>query len=593
MKTEFFVDYDLYDTTALQDAVESTESNSSFADIRKMKEGIPAPSYGTLEHNLFVLDGSMEEFPDNPDDLVYFSKNFIQTNSSYQYCGGEMYAGDDLDGPVDEVYKRQSIEIQFTENHTSYGITLHFLDAYPTEIEVLWYDLFGTLKSRKRFYPDSLVYFCKNQVEEYGRIEIVFLRALPYHNVKLQYIEYGTKITWGSESIKSGKLVNDTDPTSDKIKTDKLTFSFVDAADEFNLGNADGLHRTFQRNQQMFPYEMARGKKIPLGTFFLDNVSTTKNVTKISAIDYKGKLADTDFMSGRMYEGERAGRLIDEIMEAAGIKDYAVDDETADMLLYGTLKVQTCQKALREVLFACGSVINTSHRAGIEIRKNNRIVTAAIPRSRKFSTTYQIDKYVSDVKVKYKTWTLEDKESEITKGAYDTGIHTIQLSNPADNMTASAGLILEQTPYYVVIKVDESSEVIITGQKYVGEELAVQAGIEHIKPGEMRNIKTFSGTLLNFESAKRAAENILDYYGLQQIIKTKHLAEDEKTGGWVEIENTVSDHANFVAAIESLSTDLTGGFISTSKCRGYFKTVTDYYFADDELYADEGMGAVI
>ena len=336
MKTEFFVDYDLYDTTALQDAVESTESNSSFADIRKMKEGIPAPSYGTLEHNLFVLDGSMEEFPDNPDDLVYFSKNFIQTNSSYQYCGGEMYAGDDLDGPVDEVYKRQSIEIQFTENHTSYGITLHFLDAYPTEIEVLWYDLFGTLKSRKRFYPDSLVYFCKNQVEEYGRIEIVFLRALPYHNVKLQYIEYGTKITWGSESIKSGKLVNDTDPTSDKIKTDKLTFSFVDAADEFNLGNADGLHRTFQRNQQMFPYEMARGKKIPLGTFFLDNVSTTKNVTKISAIDYKGKLADTDFMSGRMYEGERAGRLIDEIMEAAGIKDYAVDDETADMLLYGT-----------------------------------------------------------------------------------------------------------------------------------------------------------------------------------------------------------------------------------------------------------------
>ena len=53
------------------------------------------------------------------------------------------------------------------------------------------------------------------------------------------------------------------------------------------------------------------------------------------------------------------------------------------------------------------------------------------------------------------------------------------------------------------------------------------------------------------------------------------------------------EHANFVAAVESLSTDLTGGFISTSKCRGYFKAVTDYYFADGELYADEGLGGVI
>lgn len=592
MKTEFFVDYNLYDTTALQDAVESTESNSSFADIRKIKDNIQAPAYGTLEHNFFILDGSMEEFPDKPDSLVYFSKDFVQEDSSYQYCG-EMYAGDDLGGAVEEIYKKQSVIVQFTENHTSYGITLHFLDAYPLEVEIAWYDLFGILKSRKRFYPDSLVYFCQNQVEDYGRVEITFIRALPYHNVKLQHIEYGTRITWGADRIKTGKLVNDTDPISDKIKTDKLTFSFVDVDEEFNLGNANGLHRTFQRNQQMFPYEMVRGRKIPLGTFFLDSVSTTKNVSKISAIDYKGKLANVDFKNGKIYSGEPAGNIIDEIMAAAGIADYVVDEETADIPLYGTLKIQTCQKALREVLFACGSVINTSHRTGVEIYKYNRTVTSRIGRERKFSTTYQIDKYVSDISVKYKTWTLDEKISEITKGTYRAGVHTVQLTNPAANMTASTGLILEQTPYYVVIKVDEGTEVVISGQKYVGEELAAAAGIEHIKSGEVRNAKTFSGTLLDFEAAKSIADNILDYYQLQQIIKTKHLADDEKTGDWVEVENTVLDHANFVAAIESLSTDLTGGFISTSKCRGYFKVVTEDYYADDELYADEGMGAVI
>lgn len=594
MKTEFFVDYDLYDTTALQDAAESTESNAPFADMGKIKDNIHSPSYGTLEHNFFVLDGSMDEFPDEPDSLVYFSKDFVQTNNNFQYTGMELFAGDDLDGPVDEAFQSQSIAIDFTENHTSYGITLYFLNEYPTEIEVAWYDLFGVLKSRKRFFPDSLVYFCRNPVEGYGRIVITFLRALPYHNVKLQHIKYGTKITWGADKIKTGKLVNDTDPTSDKIKTDKLTFSFVDVDDEFNFGNADGLYRMLQKSQQMSPYEMVRGRKIPLGTFFLDTYSTTKNVTKMSGIDYKGKLSHTDFTGGRIYNGEAAGAVIDEIMEAAGIGDYVVDEETRNMPLYGTLKIQTCQKALREVLFACGSIINTSHRDGVEILKYGRTVTSKIDRGRKFSTTYQIDKYVSDVTVKYKTWALESEVSEITKGTYGAGTHTIQFSSPAANVTASAGLILEQKPYYIVLKLDEGQEeIIISGQKYVSEELAACSGIEHMKAGEVRNVKSFSGTLLDHNAAQRVADDILDYYQLQMIIKTKHLADDEKTGDWSEIENTVIDHANFVVAIESLSTDLTGGFISTSKCRGYFKDVTDYYFADDELYADEGMGAVI
>ena len=595
MRTEFFVEYDLYDTTALQDARESTGSNSDFADINKIKENIPARKYATLEHNFFVLDGSMEEFPDEPDDIVYFSKDFVQQNENNWYAGTELYAGDDLDGPVHETHKKQTIVIQFSENHTSYGITLYFANEYPLEIEIAWFDLAGIVKSRKRFFPDALVYFCKNQVEEYGRIEVTFLRALPYHYVKLQHIKYGATITWGYDNIKSGKLVNDTDMIGDKIKTDKLTFDFVDVEDEFNFGNPRGIHKTFQRNQRMLPYEIVEGRKILLGSFFLDSVSTKKNVTKMSAVDYKGKLSDIDFLEGKIYTGETAKIVIDDIMLAAGIEDYEVDEETANTPMYGTLKIQSCQKALREVLFACGSIINTSHRLNIEIRKANRLVSHNIPRSRKFSTTYQIDKYVSDVNVKYKTWRVDDKVSQLTKGVYDVGIHTIQLTNPAQDVTASVGTILEQKPYYIVLQVTgEQKEVIISGKKYISEELGVTSSIEHIKSGEVRNTKKFTGTLLNFESAQRVAEDILDYYQLQQIIKTKHLADDEKTGDWTEIQNVNPSYDSFIAGIESLSTDLTGGFISTSKCRGYFKTVTAYYYAgNNELYAEDSAGEII
>lgn len=572
MKTEFWVEYDLLDTTALEDAAESSDSNATFADLDLIKEDVSAPNYGTLEHNFFVLDGSMEEFPDTPENLVYFSNEQSDENGEFS--------------------TEKKITIEFDENHTSYGISLHFLDSHPLEIEILWYDLLGILQSRKKFYPDSLTYLCKNQVENYGKVVIKFLKALPYHNIKLQYIEYGTKLTWNSDSIKSGKLVNDTDPISDKISTDKLTFEFVDVTDEFNLGNTGGLHKLFQRKQKMFPYEIVNGVTIPLGAFFLDSNTTSKNVCKLSAIDYKGMLASIDFKEGRIYNGDLAGGIIDEIMEAAGIEDYTVDEATKNTPLYGTLKIQTCQKALREVLFACGSIVSTAHRTDIQIRKSSKDVMSTINRDRKFSTTLKTDKYVSDVTVKYKTWEIEDKVSEIVKGTYEPGTHIIQLTNPASNLQTNVGTIVKQMPYYVVLNVSSEarSEVVISGKKYVSEELAATSSIEHIKAGEVRNTKTFSGTLLNFESAKRAADNILEYYQLQQIIQTRHIANNESAGEWAEIENTMVNRANFVAAIESLSTDLTGGFISTAKCRGYFKYVTGYYYSGTELYTGDEVG---
>lgn len=574
MKTEFFIDYHLYDTTALSDASELASNNASFANIKMIKENVSAPNYMTLEKNFSVLDGSFEELPEEPDKLVYFSSE----------QSGE-------DGKFSE---KHSISVQFSEKHTSIGITLHFLSDYPLEVDIYWYDLSGVLKSSKKFYPDSVDYFCKNQIEEYGGLEIVFVKTLPFHNVKLQYIEYGTKITWGNDIVKAGKLINDTDPISDKIKTDKLTFDFVDSNEDFNVGNIDGLHKTFQKKQRMIPYEIIDGKMLPLGIFFLDSNSTTKNISKISAIDYKGMLANTDFRDGKIYNGETAGTIIDEIMAAAGIEDYEVDEETSSTPLYGTLKIQTCQKALREVLFACGSIINTSRRAGIEIRKSNRIISTLIPRSKKFSTTLQTDNYVSDVNVKYTTWTLDDAVSEITKGVYNQGIHTIQMTNPAANLTSNVGTIIKQMPYYIVLQIDEenTSEVIISGQKYVSEEFAALASIEYIKSGEVRNTKTFSGTLLDFAAAQRSAENILDYYQLQQIIQTRHIGAEEKAGDWAEIENTLSEHSNFAACIESLSTDLTGGFISTAKYRGYYKVLSEYYYCDSELYAGEEIGII-
>lgn len=192
---------------------------------------------------------------------------------------------------ADGIFTKQPvIRIDFTENHTSIGLTFHFSETFPLEMEVTWYDLGGTYKSQKRFFPDKLNYFAENQVEEYGRIEIRFVRALPWHNVKLNYLEYGTTFIWGPDVIKSAKLVNDTDPISNQIKTDKITFDFVDPDDDFNIGKIDGLHKTLQKKQRMLPYEIVDGVKMPLGVFFMESNSTTKMSPKYRRSTTKGCL---------------------------------------------------------------------------------------------------------------------------------------------------------------------------------------------------------------------------------------------------------------------------------------------------------------
>lgn len=553
MRTEFFVEYMLFDVKAQEDAAETSETNAPFGDFSIMKRlRAPSPRYGTLEHNFFTLDGSFDEFPDEPTNLAYFSSVQSDNNGTFAV--------------------NPSVIINFSENHASTGITLHFLDSHPLEIKVAWYRLDGGLISEETFYPDRLMFYCDNSVSQYGRIVIEFVKTMPYRNVKLQFVEYGVHLLWDAEMIKTAKLISETDPTGNRIVTDELSFSFFDSSGSFNPSKKGNLFQAFERRQRMAPCEIVDGEYIQLGTFYMDSVSFENNICSISAIDYKGLLEYSNFTQGRVYNGDLAGDVIDDIMMSAKIEDYAVDDETANTPLYGTLGIQTCQSALREVLFACRSVANTSQTEKIEIRKPaDASALIEITREQKFTTKTTLDKYVSDITISFDSWRLDSEMSEITKGVYSAGTHTVQFSDPCQNVSANNATILERMPYYVVIDVQKEAEVVISGNKYVSERLSATASIEHIKAGELRSAKSFSGTLINFKMAQQAANEILAYYQNQWSIQTKHISGIEKVGDYVEIENPEDGCMNFIAVMESASLDLTGGYVNNAKFHGALK----------------------
>ena len=150
--------------------------------------------------------------------------------------------------------------------------------------------------------------------------------------------------------------MSEIDPISDKITSDSMTVEIMDKNNDFNLGNTNGLHTIFQRNQKLLPFRNKDGAVTQLGEWYLDEFSVENNTVKLSNIGQIGLLDNFNFINGEIYVNKKAGLILDAIFLTAGITGYAIDPVTYNTELCGTLKKMTCRKALREVLFACGSI---------------------------------------------------------------------------------------------------------------------------------------------------------------------------------------------------------------------------------------------
>lgn len=214
-KTQFRAVYELKDVTAIGDSIPSTMDNMDFANESFLKQNAEFPNYGTLEKDFFYLDGSMPELPDEPEKIAFWTSGLSDENGKF------------TENPV--------LILLFTKQHTSPGLTFHFVGDWPLQMQIRYYDFEDNMIALESYSPDCADYYARGLVEDYGKIEINFQRTLPYRYVKLYGIDYGVVITWDDRDIKKATLVEETDPISNTLKVNKLTFWFVDEQNEFTI----------------------------------------------------------------------------------------------------------------------------------------------------------------------------------------------------------------------------------------------------------------------------------------------------------------------------------------------------------------------
>lgn len=561
-------EFDLTDVTAQGDSTLESGTAAGFADLSLLKEEGRMGRYGTMERNQFLLDGSRDIFPEEgPADVAFWST-----------------AMSDMDGGFQEF---PSLKVTFTEPHSSIGLTLYF--SGDSFVKVEWYALEGKKLAEETFSPDSSTFFCGREVEEYGKLVFSFMgTARPMRYVKMDYIEYGRRWKLGRDMIKTAGIYEEIDPTSATLSTNTADIQFIDEKDDFSLARPEGLWRFLQKNQEVRLVEYVDGKAVECGTFYLDSWSVQKTLVRFSFVDLIGLLDKTSFYNGSVYENTEAGLIIDSIMASCGVTDYTIEPEVYAVMLSGWLGIQSHRAALQQVVFACGAIADCSRASGIRIYRPDKYVSHTVGLDRRFmGTKITLDEYISDVSVDYTQYVPEDSESQVYKGVLSPGMNRIDFSQPylAGSLAVNKGTLAEASVNYVVVSAEEETECIITGRKYAAVKNSCTAGIPVVATGKSRKTKKYSGcTVMSAALAKEAAERILDYYRMQQLVEMRYINDGEGVGSWCNI--TMQNAKYAITGITGQSIDLTGGFIATAKCRGYSKVVTEMYYTG-EIYAGE------
>jgi hypothetical protein len=402
MRTYCRAEMKFIDVTALSDATVTTDDNQGIGSVELFADQTEQKSYGTFELNQFVLDGSKSVLTENPKDIAFWNDALSKEDCTFE--------------------TDPKITVTFQEQHTSAAITLYFEDEPPAELKITWYTIAGTKLITETFYPDSLIYVCNNQVQNYGKIEIEFVRtSFPQRYIKLQYILYGKYIVWDKDMIQTAKVQEDIDVTSATLSINEADISIVDMNNDFDAENENGAWKSVQKTQEVTLSEFNNGNMIPMGAFFIDDFSFSKNIAKFKLIDVVGLLDKYTFYDGQVYNNVRAEVILNAIFVTSGIKKYVIDEEVGNILLSGYLAIQTCRKALQQVCFACGAVADDSRSDTIKVYKPDRYVKSTVGTDRKFNgnTKVSLEKYISGVNIEMKNYALEEKTSDNLCVIYD------------------------------------------------------------------------------------------------------------------------------------------------------------------------------
>ena len=464
----------------------------------------PPGNYATLEHNFAILDGTMEEFPDD-------------TSGQAWGLWSDSVSGDDGAFSVPPM-----LDISFSTPHKSRGLTLYFYphtDDYADRVRVTWYGDSDAVITSGEYTLTSVVGVVMESVEGFRRITVEFLSTnIRGRFVKLFALDYGIVRVIRDEEISGCKILEEVDPTVESVSINTLNA---------NIRTRDGI---FSPVTSADPDDMMMRRQMltvtrdgaPFGTFFLEtweDIYQSGIEFDIYAIDAMGVLDLYGFMGG-LYTNKPVTELLDEILAVAfptRLVSYILDPELLASTVTGWIPICSCGEALQHICFALNAAADTARIGNIWIYPRETEITYSVPLDRQYRRGRDSpSEFVSGVDVVSHSYVQGTEAATAQNGVLPVGQAIIEFQAPLHSLTATGATILRSGANYAVLDVAVSGVVVLSGRRYSDNQLLHSVRAE-LSAGEVESVMVYENyTLISPGTGQWLAQRLFDY--LRQLI---------------------------------------------------------------------------
>lgn len=504
---------------------------------------VTAPNVSTLEHNRTVLDGSFQEFPDNPALYEWgFWSNVI--------------SGSDGAFAV-----RPAINANWGYvPQTSGGITLIPYDAgedFARRVSVTWYNQAGGVISSGEYDLDADGVI-ENSVSNYYRVYIEFISTnIPRRRVRLRRISYGLMFLCRNDDISTCRPIEEAPESSDIAPSGAMDFSVVVKSVRMR-----SVLRSV-KNGALLPMKLIRNGK-RFGSFFIDQSEDAHgdgSKFDIHALSPIGAMDNTRFFGG-MYTTKSVTQLVSEIMQTA----FPRGEITANVQpsgissVTGYMPICTCREALQQVAFANDKSIYVSRDGVINIlptRTSASAINRTIPLSEIYreSKITQTSQYTAVEVTGYVYQLNEARQITVVYAVLSAGDYSYEFEEPLGNLYLTGASFVTYGANHATIRVATSSTVYLRGTTYIktGQTYRVN-GL--LSSAARENVCRFDSTLLWSLDAPTIALHLWSDVSRSVVHDDTITLEDTAAGDYVLTERTGAIAEGL--RVERLDIDLRG-----------------------------------
>lgn len=468
------ISFDIADPDALADATSEDNGAIYIANTEQVVSEVDKTivPYGTLEENLWLLDGSRRFIPDTD----YGDNGFIGNALSR------------ADGGFD---KNPVVNIKFSKVHDPFipGVTITWGTAYNEYAEVFKVIAYNgsTVVAEKRIDGNTSVKsVIELDIENYDLIRVEVLKwCLPFHRPRIAEIFVGINKVYGKQDITGYEHEQEISPVGATTPVNKMGFSIDNSDNKYDPNNVTGLSKYLMERQEMrvrYGMKLNDGtiEYIPGGVFYLSEWEAPQNGMEatFTARDLLEFMRKT-YTKG-MYRAEGVSLYdlaIDVLTEANlplnsdGTVKWVIDDSLKDIYTVAPLPLKPLAECLQYIAQAACCVIYCDREGTLHIEPISKEVTDY--RLTTFNTfsrpEISLQKPLTAVSTKVYNYFADEANKELFSGNVTVnGTTTIAITYPETAINTVASVTngtLVSAVYYsnaCYLTVSGSGDVTIT-----------------------------------------------------------------------------------------------------------------------------------